>query len=84
MRFDFLFIAFGVLAGAALPLVADAVPAMKALPALLWLLAAILVFDLATAYIRGVPVMASVPTLARAAAFIGGGLALLLTGGFWG
>jgi len=84
LRFDHLFIAFGVLAGAALSLAAAALPAMKSVPALLWLLGAILIFDLAAAYIRGVPVMGSVPTLTRVLAFVGGAAALLLSGGIWG
>jgi hypothetical protein len=84
MRFDHAFIAFGILAGAALPLIGAAVPAMRAVPALIWLLGAILVFDLAGAYARGVPVTGSVPTQTRVLAFIGGAAALLLTGGVWG
>lgn len=84
MRFDHLFIAFGVLVGAALPLVAGSIPAIKALPALLWLLLAILLFDLASAKARGRPLMESVSTLTRALAFAGGAAALLLSGGNWG
>ncbi len=83
MRFDHIFIAFGIFAGAALSLLGGHVPAVKAVPALLLLLGAILLFDFAAAYIRGVPVMSSVPTMTRAAAFIGGGVAMLLSGGMW-
>jgi len=83
MKFDHVFIAIGIAAGLALPFAGAAFPALKALPALLWLLLAILAFDIAAAQIRGVPVMASVPTLTRAIAFIGGGVALILSGGLW-
>jgi hypothetical protein len=83
MRFDHIFMAFGVFAGAALSLIGAQVPALKAVPALLLLLGAILVFDLATAYIRGVPVMSSVSAITRAFAFVGGGAAMMLSGGIW-
>ena len=84
MRFDHYFITFGVFTGAALPLVAGQIPGMKAVPALIWLLGAILVFDVVAAYVRGVPVAGSVSTPTRAAAFIGGGAMLLISGGIWG
>ncbi len=83
MRFDHIFIAFGIFAGAALALIGAQVPAIKAVPALMLLLGAILVFDLAAAYIRGVPVMTSVSAITRAVAFVGGGVAMLISGGMW-
>ncbi len=83
MRFDHIFIAFGIFAGAALALIGAQAPAIKAVPALMLLLGAILVFDLAAAYIRGVPVMTSVSAITRAVAFVGGGVAMLISGGMW-
>jgi hypothetical protein len=84
MRFDYLFIAFGILAGAALTLLGLQAPAVfKAAPALMWLLGAILLFDVASAYWRGVPVMTSVSTQTRVIAFCGGALALIVSGGMW-
>ncbi len=83
MRFDHIFIAFGILAGAALSLIGAQVPAIKAIPALMLLLGAILIFDLAAATIRGVPVMTSVSAITRAVAFVGGGVAMLISGGMW-
>ena len=83
MRFDHVFIAFGILAGAALSLIGAQVPAIKAVPALMLLLGAILLFDLAAAHIRGVPVMTSVSAITRAVAFVGGGVAMLISGGIW-
>ncbi len=83
MRFDHIFIAFGIFAGAALTLIGGQVPAIRAVPALMLLLGAILIFDLAAAYIRGVPVMTSVSAITRAVAFVGGGVAMLISGGMW-
>ena len=83
MRFDHIFIAFGIFAGAALSLIGAQAPVVKAVPALMLLLIAILLFDLAASYIRGVPVMASVSAMTRAFAFVGGGVALLISGGIW-
>ena len=40
-------------------------------------------FDLAAAHIRGVPVMTSVSAITRAVAFVGGGVAMLISGGIW-
>jgi hypothetical protein len=81
MRFDHIFIAFGILAGAAIVLGGHYFPIMKSIPAMLWLLTAILSFDLVTAYLRGVAVMESVSTQTRAFSFIGGSLVLILLGG---
>lgn len=84
MRFDTLFMAFGVLAGAVIALLGIQGPAIfKAVPAMLWLLGAILLFDIASAYIRAVPVMTSVTTSTRVIAFCGGAVALILSGGLW-
>jgi hypothetical protein len=84
MRFDYFFIAFGIFAGAALALLGQQSPALfKAIPALMWLLGAILLFDVGGAYLRGVPVMTSVSTRTRVIAFFGGAAALILSGGLW-
>ena len=84
MRFEYFFIAFGIFAGAALALLGQQSPALfKAIPALMWLLGAILLFDVGGAYLRGVPVMTSVTTQTRVIAFFGGAAALILSGGLW-
>ncbi len=84
MRYDYIFIAFGVFAGAALSLLGLQLPAVfKAIPALMWLLGAILLFDVGGAYLRGVPVMTSVSTQTRILAFVGGVVALIVSGGLW-
>jgi hypothetical protein len=84
MRYDYIFIAFGIFAGAALALIGPQLPAsLKALPPLLWLLLAVLAFDLVGAYARGVPVMESVSTNTRVIAFVCGAVALILSGGLW-
>jgi hypothetical protein len=83
MKFDHAFIAFGILAGIAVGFSAGYLPFLKKAPAMLWLLGAILVFDLAAAYIRGVPIILSVGTAARLVAFCGGVSALILTGQMW-
>ncbi|MFM9976137.1 MAG: hypothetical protein ACKVON_16385 [Beijerinckiaceae bacterium] len=84
MRFETIFVAFGVIAGAGLSLLGLQAPALfKSAPALMWLLGAILLFDIASAYLRGVPVMTSVSTTTRVFGFCGGALALILSGGLW-
>jgi hypothetical protein len=82
MKFDHMFMAFGLLAGAGLSLVVGQWPAVATFaPPLLLLLALLLIFDLATAYIRNMPVMQSVSTTTRFIAFCGGAVALVLSGG---
>ena len=84
MRFDYFFIAFGIFAGAALALLSPQLPQLfKTIPPLMVLLVAILLFDLGGAYVRGVPVMTSVPTQTRVFAFVSGAVALILSGGGW-
>jgi hypothetical protein len=84
MRFDYFFIAFGIFAGAALALLGPQLPQLfKTIPPLMALLGAILLFDLGGAYLRGVPVMTSVSTQTRVIAFVGGAVALILSGGLW-
>jgi hypothetical protein len=84
MRYDYIFIAFGIFAGAALSLLGMQSPAVfKAIPALMWLLGIILLFDIGGAYLRGVPVMTSVSTQTRVFAFVGGAVAMILSGGLW-
>jgi hypothetical protein len=84
MKFDYIFIAFGIFAGASITLLAVQAPAFfKAIPALMWLIGAILIFDVASAYLRGVPVPSSVSINTRVVAFCGGALALILSGGVW-
>jgi len=81
MRFDTLFIAVCVFAGAAIALLGQHWPQVKLIPGMILLLAVILVFDVASAYVRGVPVMLSVSTTIRAIGFVAGTLALTLSGG---
>ncbi len=82
MRFDHLFIAFCVFAGAVLGLLGQQSSALfGVVPPLMPLLIVILLFDLDAAYARGLPVMTSVPTQTRVIAFIGGAIALILSGG---
>ncbi|MGL4635414.1 MAG: hypothetical protein ACRCWF_05485 [Beijerinckiaceae bacterium] len=82
MRFDYIFIALGVIAGAGLSLLRLYVPALfTAIPPMMWLLGAILLVDLVSAYARGVPVMTSVSTTTRVVAFCGGAIALIISGG---
>ena len=84
MRFAYAFIGFGVLAGATLAFLGPLIPAqLKVFPPLLWLLASVLLFDIITAYVRGVPVMQSVSTNTRVIAFIGGAVVMMLLGGLW-
>jgi hypothetical protein len=80
MRFDHLFIAFGIFAGAAIVLGGIYFPVIKTVPAMMWLLGLILLFDIITAYLRNVPVMESVSTMTRAFCFIGGSLVLIWLG----
>jgi hypothetical protein len=82
MRFDYIFIAFGIFAGALIVLSGNYFPVTKTVPAMMWLLGLILAFDLITSYIRGVPVMESVSTMTRAFSFVGGSLVLILLGAF--
>jgi peptidoglycan/LPS O-acetylase OafA/YrhL len=82
MRFDYVFIAFGIFAGAALALLSPQAPQVfKVIPPLMALLGAILLFDVGAAYVRGVPVMTSTSTQTRVFAFLAGALALILSGG---
>jgi hypothetical protein len=82
MKFEHMFMAFGLLAGASVSLVVGRWPVVTAYaPPLLLLLAALLIFDLATAYVRNMPVMQSVSTTTRFIAFCGGAVALVLSGG---
>jgi hypothetical protein len=84
MRYDYIFIAFGIFAGAALSLLGMQAPQIfKAIPVLMWLLGAILLFDVGGAYLRGVPVITSVSTQTRILAFAGGVVALIVSGGLW-
>jgi hypothetical protein len=84
MRFDMNFIAFAALAGLSIAELGVRLPQIRVVPALMWLLGAILVFDLASAAIRRVPVVHSVGLVTRLIAFVGGVLALMLSGGLWG
>jgi uncharacterized membrane-anchored protein len=84
MRFDMIFIAFGALAGLSIAELGVKLPQIRVVPALMWLLGAILVFDVASAAIRRIPVVYSVGLATRLVAFAGGVLALMLSGGFWG
>jgi hypothetical protein len=80
MRYDYIFIAFGIFAGAALSLLGMQAPQIfKAIP----VLGAILLFDVGGAYLRGVPVITSVSTQTRILAFAGGVVALIVSGGLW-
>jgi hypothetical protein len=81
MRFDYIFIAFGIFAGAGIVLLGTYLPVMKAIPPMMSLLFLILIFDIATAYLRNVPVMESVSVVTRALSFISGSLVLILLGG---
>jgi hypothetical protein len=84
MRFDHLFIVFGIVSGAALALLGPVLPpSLRAIPALMWLLGAILVFDLASAHIRGIAVQQSVTMVTRAIAFCAGVLVLVFSGQLW-
>ena len=84
MKFEYIFIAFGILAGASISLLAVQAPVVfKAIPALMWLIGAILVFDIAAAYLCGVSVYSSVSINTRVIAFCCGALALILSGGVW-
>jgi uncharacterized membrane-anchored protein len=84
MRFDMIFIAFGALAGLTIAELGVKLPQIRVVPALMWLLGAILVFDVASAAIRRIPVVYSVGLATRLIAFAGGVLALMLSGSFWG
>jgi hypothetical protein len=84
MRFDIIFIAFAALAGAGIGELGKVMPQVRAVPSLMLLLAAILVFDLASAAVRRIPVVYSVGIATRLVAFCGGVLALVFSGGFWG
>ncbi len=82
MRFDHFFIAFCVFSGAVLGLLGLQSPALfTVVPPLMALLIVILLFDVGAAYARGLPVMTSVSTQTRVIAFIGGAIALILSGG---
>ncbi len=82
MRFDYIFIALGVIAGASISLLRLHAPGLvTAIPPMMWLLGAILLIDIVGAYLRGVPVMTSVSTTTRVIAFCGGALALIISGG---
>jgi hypothetical protein len=82
MRFDYIFIALGVIAGAGISLLRLYAPGlMTAIPPMMWLLGAILLVDLIGAYWRGVPVMTSVTSTTRVIAFCGGAIALIISGG---
>jgi hypothetical protein len=80
MRFDYIFIAFGIFAGALIVLSGNYFPVTKTIPAMMWLLGLILTFDLIAAYVRGVAVMESVSTMTRAFSFVGGSMVLILLG----
>jgi hypothetical protein len=84
MRFDIIFIAFGAIAGLSVAELGKVLPQMRVVPALMWLLGAILVFDVASAAVRRVPVVRSVGLATRLIAFCGGVLALMFSGGLWG
>jgi hypothetical protein len=83
MRFDVIFIAFGALAGAAIAELGKYYPQIRVVPALMWLLGAILVFDVVSAAIRKIPVVYSASIVTRLIAFCGGVIALVLSGGLW-
>jgi hypothetical protein len=83
MRFDVIFIAFGALAGLGIAELGKTLPQIRVVPALMWLLGAILVFDVLSAAIRRVPVVRSVGIATRLIAFCGGVLALIFSGGLW-